>query len=156
MHWESLNTCACLHTHTHTHTLTAFAFPGGDLDCSLIDDWASEKPNAESVKASSSGHVTSQTPRENSHNSSLQSQLVASEHLQGNVLNHSSEFGLFVCFKSSPHPRNSSSPGPNMTQRWLTYPQELVSTWARRGGQGCSQHPWDAFAEEVTAFGVSP
>ncbi|XP_014643434.1 PREDICTED: transmembrane protein 71 [Ceratotherium simum simum] len=62
---------------------------GGDFDCSLTDDWESEKPNAESVKASSASHVTSQTPRENSHDPFLQSQLVAPEHLQGNILNHS-------------------------------------------------------------------
>ncbi|KAM5212078.1 transmembrane protein 71 isoform 1-T2 [Hipposideros larvatus] len=62
---------------------------GGDFDCSLTDDLESEKPNAGSVKASSSSCVTSQTPRKHSHDSSLQPQLMASEYLQGNILDHS-------------------------------------------------------------------
>ncbi|XP_032981656.1 transmembrane protein 71 isoform X1 [Rhinolophus ferrumequinum] len=62
---------------------------GGDFDCSLTDDRESEKPNAESVKASSSGHVTSQTPRNHSHDVSLQPQWMASEYLPGNILDHS-------------------------------------------------------------------
>ncbi|XP_036120087.1 transmembrane protein 71 isoform X1 [Molossus molossus] len=62
---------------------------GGGFACSLADDWKSEKPKAESVKASSSGHVTSQTPGENSHNASLWSPWVASEHCQGNILDQS-------------------------------------------------------------------
>ncbi|XP_014418509.1 transmembrane protein 71 isoform X1 [Camelus ferus] len=60
---------------------------GGDFDCSLTDDWESEKPNAESVKTSFSGLVTSQTPRENSRNSCLQSQLMASD--QENIWDYS-------------------------------------------------------------------
>nr|XP_010987101.2 transmembrane protein 71 isoform X2 [Camelus dromedarius] len=60
---------------------------GGDFDCSLTDDWESEKPNAESVKSSISGLVTSQTPRENSRNSCLQSQLMASD--QENIWDYS-------------------------------------------------------------------
>uniref|UniRef100_A0A8C3YN59 Transmembrane protein 71 n=1 Tax=Catagonus wagneri TaxID=51154 RepID=A0A8C3YN59_9CETA len=61
---------------------------GGDFDCSLNDDWESENPNAESVKASSS-HGTSQTPKENLHHPSPPSQMTASEHFQENILNHS-------------------------------------------------------------------
>ncbi|XP_045037714.2 transmembrane protein 71 isoform X2 [Desmodus rotundus] len=61
---------------------------GGGCDGSLTDGWESEKLRAESVKVSSSGHVTPETPRKSSHSSSLQSQLMASDHLQGNVLDH--------------------------------------------------------------------
>ncbi|XP_054446074.1 transmembrane protein 71 [Pteronotus mesoamericanus] len=62
---------------------------GGDCDCSPADDWEPEKPKAEPVEASSAGHGTPATPRKSSRSSSLQSQLTASEHLQGNVLDHS-------------------------------------------------------------------
>lgn len=62
---------------------------GGDFDCSLTDDLESEKPNAESVKASSSDHITSQTPRNHSHDVALQPQWMASEYLPGNILDHS-------------------------------------------------------------------
>ncbi|KAM5313931.1 transmembrane protein 71 isoform 1-T8 [Glossophaga mutica] len=62
---------------------------GRDCDGSLTDDWESEKARAEPGKASSSGHVTPETPRKSSHSSSLQSPLTASDHLQGNVLDRS-------------------------------------------------------------------
>ncbi|XP_023375477.1 transmembrane protein 71 [Pteropus vampyrus] len=58
---------------------------GADLDCSLTDDWKSETPNAECVNASASGHVASQPPGKNSHESPLQSQSMASDHLQGDA-----------------------------------------------------------------------
>ena len=79
-------------THTHTHSLNPSALPGGDFDCSLTDDWESQKLNAESVKASFSGPVASQRPRENSYGSSPQSQWTASEHFQEDTLDHPSEF----------------------------------------------------------------
>lgn len=75
-------------------TQSPSAFPGGDLDCSPADDWESEKPKAQSVGASSSGHGASETPEKNSHNASLWSPWVASEHCQGNILDHSSEFSF--------------------------------------------------------------
>ncbi|XP_016071495.1 PREDICTED: transmembrane protein 71 [Miniopterus natalensis] len=62
---------------------------GADFDCPLTGDWESEKPSAESVKASSSGHIAPEMPGKNSHNVSLQSQWMASEHLQGDILDHS-------------------------------------------------------------------
>ncbi|XP_035887326.1 transmembrane protein 71 isoform X1 [Phyllostomus discolor] len=62
---------------------------GGDGDGSPTDDWEWEKPGAEPVDASSSGPVAPETPRKGSHGSSLQSQLTASDHLQGDVLDHS-------------------------------------------------------------------
>ena len=80
------------HTHTHRHTLNLSALPGGDFDCSLTDDWESQKLNAESVKASFSGPVASQRPRENSHGLSPQSQWTASERFQEDALDHPSEF----------------------------------------------------------------
>ena len=80
------------HTHTHTHTLNPSALPGGDFDCSPTDDWEAQKLNAESVKASFSGPVASQRPRENSCGSSSQSQCTASEHFQEDTLDHPSEF----------------------------------------------------------------
>lgn len=77
---------------THTHTLNPSALPGGDFDCSLTDDWESQKLNAESVKASFSGPVASQRPRENSYDLSPQSQWTASERFQEEALDHPSEF----------------------------------------------------------------
>ncbi|XP_066235649.1 transmembrane protein 71 isoform X1 [Saccopteryx leptura] len=62
---------------------------GGDRDCSLTDDRESEKRRAESGKGSSSGCVTPVSPGKNSHSSSLGAQGRASEHRQGNILNHS-------------------------------------------------------------------
>ena len=82
---------------THTHTLNPSALPGGDFDCSPTDDWESQKLNAESVKASFSGPVASQRPRENSCGSSSQSQCTASEHFQEDTLDHPSEFFLNLC-----------------------------------------------------------
>ncbi|XP_040118045.1 transmembrane protein 71 isoform X1 [Oryx dammah] len=61
---------------------------GGDFDCSLTDDWESQKLNAESVKASFSGPVASQRPRENSYGLSPQSQWTASERFQEDALDH--------------------------------------------------------------------
>ncbi|XP_010833072.1 PREDICTED: transmembrane protein 71 isoform X1 [Bison bison bison] len=61
---------------------------GGDFDCSLTDDWESQKLNAESVKASFSGPVASQRPRENSYGLSPQSQWTASERFQEEALDH--------------------------------------------------------------------
>ncbi|DAA22828.1 TPA: hypothetical protein BOS_13767 [Bos taurus] len=61
---------------------------GGDFDCSLTDDWESQKLNAESVKASFSGPVASQRPRENSYDLSPQSQWTASERFQEEALDH--------------------------------------------------------------------
>ncbi|XP_025121311.3 transmembrane protein 71 isoform X2 [Bubalus bubalis] len=61
---------------------------GGDYDCSLTDDWESQKLNAESVKASFSGPVASQRPRENSYSLSPQSQWTASERFQEEALDH--------------------------------------------------------------------
>ncbi|XP_057592133.1 transmembrane protein 71 [Hippopotamus amphibius kiboko] len=61
---------------------------GGDFDCSVTDDWESEKPNAESVKISFASHVASQSPRENSHNPPPQAQSTASEHFQENISDH--------------------------------------------------------------------
>ena len=85
------------HTHTHKHTqaLIPSAFPGGGFDCSLTDNWESEKLDAESVKTSFSSHVTSRSPGENSHNLPPQSQFTASEHFQENILDHPSEFFFF-------------------------------------------------------------
>lgn len=83
-------------------TLIPFAFPGGDFDSSLTDDWESEKPNAESVTTSSS-HRTAQTPKENLHHPSPPSQLTASEHFQENVWDRSSEFFVFVLIFAIPH-----------------------------------------------------
>nr|XP_012317445.1 transmembrane protein 71 isoform X1 [Aotus nancymaae] len=74
---------------------------GGDLDCSsLPDDWESGKMNAESAITSSS-HIISQPPGGNFHDSSLQSQLTASEHFQENSSDHS-ETSLLqeVCFQA--------------------------------------------------------
>lgn len=62
---------------------------GGDFDCALTDDWASERLEAESVAASSLGHVTPETPREDSLRGALQPRGTAAEHLQGNILDHS-------------------------------------------------------------------
>lgn len=89
----------CIESHGYTCartpcTQSPSAFPGGDLDCSPADDWESEKPKAQSVGASSSGHGASETPEKNSHNASLWSPWVASEHCQGNILDHSSEFSF--------------------------------------------------------------
>ncbi|XP_070333090.1 transmembrane protein 71 isoform X5 [Odocoileus virginianus] len=61
---------------------------GGDFDCSLTNDWESQKLNAESVKASFAGPVASQRPRENSCGSSPQSQWTASERFQEDTLDH--------------------------------------------------------------------
>ncbi|XP_060143606.1 transmembrane protein 71 isoform X2 [Globicephala melas] len=61
---------------------------GGGLDCSLMDNWESEKLNAESVKTSFSSHVTSRSPGENSHNLPPRSQFTASEPFQENILDH--------------------------------------------------------------------
>ncbi|KAJ8784971.1 hypothetical protein J1605_007527 [Eschrichtius robustus] len=61
---------------------------GGGFDCSLTDNWESEKLTAESVKTSFSSHVTSRSPGENSHNLPPQSQFTASEHFQENILDH--------------------------------------------------------------------
>ncbi|XP_059757491.1 transmembrane protein 71 isoform X2 [Balaenoptera ricei] len=61
---------------------------GGGFDCSLMDNWESEKLDAESVKTSFSSHVTSWSPGENSHNLPPQSQFTASEHFQENILDH--------------------------------------------------------------------
>ncbi|XP_026988291.1 transmembrane protein 71 isoform X1 [Sagmatias obliquidens] len=61
---------------------------GGGLDCSLMDNWKSEKLNAESVKTSFSSHVTSRSPGENSHNLPPRSQFTASEPFQENILDH--------------------------------------------------------------------
>lgn len=78
------------HPHTLTHSLVSpSAFPGGDFDCFLTDNAETTKPNAERVTASSSQHVTSQAPRENSHSLSLQSQLTSSARVQGSILGHS-------------------------------------------------------------------
>ncbi|XP_045416829.1 transmembrane protein 71 isoform X1 [Lemur catta] len=63
---------------------------GGDVDClSLTDAWEPEMPNAETAVTFSSSHIVSQPPREKSHDSSLQSELVASEHFQENIWDHS-------------------------------------------------------------------
>lgn len=62
---------------------------GGDFDCFLTGNAETTKPNAERVTASSSQHVTSQAPRENSHSLSLQSQLTSSALVQGSILGHS-------------------------------------------------------------------
>ncbi|XP_012503436.1 PREDICTED: transmembrane protein 71 [Propithecus coquereli] len=63
---------------------------GGDVDCfSLTDAWEPEMPNAETAVTFSSSHVLSQPPREKSHNSSLQSPLMASEHFQENIWDYS-------------------------------------------------------------------
>ncbi|XP_004464919.1 transmembrane protein 71 [Dasypus novemcinctus] len=63
---------------------------GSDFVCSsLPDDGESEKQNGEYVEASFSSHVVAQTQRENSHDSSPQTQLTASEHFQENILDHS-------------------------------------------------------------------
>ncbi|XP_037658794.1 transmembrane protein 71 isoform X2 [Choloepus didactylus] len=63
---------------------------GGDFICSsLSEDWESEKQNAESAEASFSSHVIPEPPRENSPDSSPQTQLMPSEHFQGNILDHS-------------------------------------------------------------------
>uniref|UniRef100_A0A2K5R120 Transmembrane protein 71 n=1 Tax=Cebus imitator TaxID=2715852 RepID=A0A2K5R120_CEBIM len=73
----------------------------GDLDCSsLPDDWEPGKMNAESAITSSS-HITSQPPGGNFHDSSLQSQLTASEHFQESNSDHS-ETSLLqeVCFQA--------------------------------------------------------
>lgn len=80
---------------THILSLCPFAFPGADLDCSLADDWELEMPNAECVNASAWGHIASQPPRKNSHESPLQSQSMASDHLHGNAERLSSE-SLFL------------------------------------------------------------
>ncbi|XP_032465615.1 transmembrane protein 71 isoform X4 [Phocoena sinus] len=61
---------------------------GGGLDCSLMDNWESEKLNAESVETSFSSHVTSWSPGENSHNLPPRSQFTASEPFQENILDH--------------------------------------------------------------------
>ncbi|XP_065751602.1 transmembrane protein 71 [Phocoena phocoena] len=61
---------------------------GGGLDCSLMDNWESEKLNAESVETSFSSHVTSRSPGENSHNLPPRSQFTASEPFQENILDH--------------------------------------------------------------------
>ncbi|KAB0405164.1 hypothetical protein E2I00_015293, partial [Balaenoptera physalus] len=53
-----------------------------------MDNWESEKLDAESVKTSFSSHVTSQSPGENFHNLPPQSQFTASEHFQENILDH--------------------------------------------------------------------
>ncbi|XP_036904470.1 transmembrane protein 71 isoform X2 [Sturnira hondurensis] len=62
---------------------------GGDCDSSLSDDLESETPRAEPMADSSAGPVTPETPRKSPHSSSLRSQPVASDRLQGNVLDHS-------------------------------------------------------------------
>ncbi|XP_073086254.1 transmembrane protein 71 isoform X3 [Manis javanica] len=62
---------------------------GGDFDCFLTGNAETTKPNAERVTASSSQHVTSQAPRDNSHSLSLQSQLTSSALVQGSILGHS-------------------------------------------------------------------
>ncbi|KAB0364685.1 hypothetical protein FD754_008841, partial [Muntiacus muntjak] len=69
---------------------------GGDFDCSLIDDWESQKLNAESVKASFSGPIASQRPRENSYGSSPQSQWTASERFQEDTLDHPTACLIYV------------------------------------------------------------
>nr|XP_012640875.1 transmembrane protein 71 isoform X1 [Microcebus murinus] len=62
---------------------------GGDVDCfSLGDAWEPEMPNAETAVTFSSSHVVSQPPGEKSHDSSLQSPLMASEHFQENIWDH--------------------------------------------------------------------
>nr|XP_012640877.1 transmembrane protein 71 isoform X3 [Microcebus murinus] len=64
---------------------------GGDVDCfSLGDAWEPEMPNAETAVTFSSSHVVSQPPGEKSHDSSLQSPLMASEHFQENIWDHPS------------------------------------------------------------------
>ncbi|XP_054564326.1 transmembrane protein 71 isoform X1 [Eptesicus fuscus] len=62
---------------------------GGDCDCAPTDDWASERPDAQSVAASSSGHVTPETPRKDPLRGTLQPRGTAAEHLQGGILDHS-------------------------------------------------------------------
>ncbi|KAM8784514.1 transmembrane protein 71 [Rhynchonycteris naso] len=64
---------------------------GGDHDCSLPDDWESEKRIriAESGKGSSSGGVPPASHEKDSHNSTLRARGRASEHRQGNILDHS-------------------------------------------------------------------
>nr|XP_036876653.1 transmembrane protein 71 [Manis javanica] len=92
--WQEFPGTMCWSPNTHPHTLThslvsPSAFPGGDFDCFLTDNAETTKPNAERVTASSSQHVTSQAPRDNSHSLSLQSQLTSSARVQGSILGHS-------------------------------------------------------------------
>uniref|UniRef100_H0X646 Transmembrane protein 71 n=1 Tax=Otolemur garnettii TaxID=30611 RepID=H0X646_OTOGA len=59
---------------------------GGDLDgSSPRDDWDSAMPSAKDTVTFTSGHVTSQLTREESQDSSLQSQPMTSEHFQENI-----------------------------------------------------------------------
>lgn len=85
---EHTHTC----THVCAHTYGASTFPGGDFDRVLTDDWESERPEAESAAAASSGHVTPETPRKDSLRGALQPRGTAVEHLQEGILDHSSEF----------------------------------------------------------------
>ncbi|XP_036193553.1 transmembrane protein 71 isoform X1 [Myotis myotis] len=67
---------------------------GGDFDCALTDDWASERLEAESVAASSPGHLTPETPGGDSLRRALQPQGTAAEHLQRGILDHSKTSSL--------------------------------------------------------------
>ncbi|XP_027630392.1 transmembrane protein 71 isoform X2 [Tupaia chinensis] len=62
---------------------------GSDFDGPLTDGWESEELSTESVKASPSSHITSQPPREISHDSSLQFQLMESRYFQEDMLDQS-------------------------------------------------------------------
>lgn len=90
-----------------THAYGASALPGGDFDCALTDDWASERLEAESMAASSPGHVTPETPREDSLRGALQPRGTAAEHLQGDILDHSSEFFKNLCHTQIILPRRA-------------------------------------------------
>lgn len=62
---------------------------GDNFESSLTDEYELEKLNAECMTTSSSGNIWPEDTRKNFHDVSHQSQTIASEHFQGNILEHS-------------------------------------------------------------------